>query len=231
MHCGPLLPYWRPHHHDIVWARYGVGTLVRTITVRTWAFQEDYSGFMIRERSRCWIWAVTSHLLRSHPPLVCLKPSEWLCAQGDLMLRTFQTHKNLCVTSSAFLIWWRSCTEPMSGIDLTAVKNTMCVWVRHHAGVSANYHRPSAASYLMQTEQTLHWSRWQLGPHSVTYGKNTCSRHPALAHLCYVSKVHSLLRGLWGTRSQRNMRAAPGRVLPQNRPSDLIGQETFCLCW
>lgn len=89
-------------NHDIVWAHYGVGTLVRTITVYTWVFQEDWNGFMIREISRCWIWAVTCHLLQLHPPLVCLCPSEWLCAEEDLMPSTFQTHNNLCVARPCF---------------------------------------------------------------------------------------------------------------------------------
>lgn len=190
---------------------------------------------MIREISRCWIWAVTCHLLQLHPPLVCLCASEWLCAKEDLMPSTFQTHNNLHVAPPVFLIWWRSCTEPMNGIDLAAVKNIMCecAWVQNHTGASANCRRPKLSKLLnANREQTFHWAHWASEPHSTACCGSPLVRYcPRDFTSASRSKVHGLLRGLWGTCSERNMRAAPGRVLPRNPPSDVIGQEAFCTCW
>lgn len=114
-------------------------------------------------------------------------------------------------------------------------KHTQCVArVQNHAGLPVN-----CPSCLMQTgsrpfvELT---ESWCLTP-STCVSSTACCGSPLV---CYCprhftsalrNRVRSLLRGLRGTRRERNMRAAPGTVLLQTRPSPLIGQEVFSMCW
>lgn len=119
VHYGPLLPYWSLHQP---W--YSLGTLWRRYSCQN----NNCLHLSVPRRLEQFLWSERYPGAESEPSpaiccsctlhsSVCVPPSEWLCAKGDLMPGTFQTHNNLCVAAPVVLIRWRSCTEPMSAID------------------------------------------------------------------------------------------------------------------